>query len=79
MFNRSLGDLIFMRVWHDNSGSGSNASWYLKYIVVTDVQTSIKFFFANERWLAVDEDDGCVSVPFYQLDHFVAYFYNFFI
>ena len=29
---------------------------------VTDLQTAEKFFFVLDRWLAVDRDDGCVSI-----------------
>ena len=34
----SLGPLIYMRVWHDNSGPGSEADWFLDRIVMTDLQ-----------------------------------------
>ena len=30
---RSLGLLNYIRVWHDNSGKGASASWFLKYIM----------------------------------------------
>ena len=36
--NSSLGQLEYMRVWHDNSGGGSDSSWYLSKIEVQDVQ-----------------------------------------
>ncbi|CAF3982665.1 unnamed protein product [Rotaria sordida] len=31
---KSLGLLNYIRIWHDNSGKGSSASWYLKYIII---------------------------------------------
>ncbi len=31
---RPLGDLNFFRVWHDNSGIGDYASWFLSGIVI---------------------------------------------
>ena len=46
-----------LRVWHDNSGGGNNASWYLKYIIITDLSTKEKFYFICEKWLAIDKDD----------------------
>ena len=46
-----------MRVWHDNRG-GSDASWFLKFIIVHDLQTREKFYFICNDWLAVDEGDG---------------------
>ncbi|CAL1538860.1 unnamed protein product, partial [Lymnaea stagnalis] len=58
---RPLGYLNFMRIWHDNSGRGKFASWYLNYIVVRDVQTDVKQVFIANKWLAVEEDDGQVD------------------
>ena len=37
---RSLGPLLYIRAWHDNSGTGENASWYLSRIVIKDIQTN---------------------------------------
>lgn len=59
---RSLGQLNFLRIWHDNSGIGSNASWFLKYVVVRDLQTMETSYFIGERWLAVEKDSGEVSI-----------------
>ena len=59
-FSRPLGNLHYLRVWHDNSGKGHDASWYLKYIVIHDVQTHKKYYFLCNRWLAVEHDDGMV-------------------
>lgn len=58
---RSLGRLNYMRIWHDNSGRGNDASWFLKYIVVRDLQTMEKSHFICQQWLAVEKDDGVVS------------------
>ena len=49
-----------MRLWHDNSGKGKFAGWYLKFIIVRDLQTREKFHFIANRWFAVEEDDGQV-------------------
>ncbi|XP_065660241.1 uncharacterized protein LOC101238025 isoform X4 [Hydra vulgaris] len=46
----TLGDLDFIRIWHDNSGGG----WYIKNIVITDLQTEKKYLFIFQRWIAVD-------------------------
>ena len=64
---RSLGRLNYMRVWHDNSGSGASASWFLKYIVVRDLQTMEKNHFICQKWLGVEKDDGVVSVLEYDI------------
>jgi polycystin 1L2 len=59
--NRPLGNLNFLRVWHDNSGKSEMASWFLKYIIVHDVQTREKFYFICDKWLAVERADGKID------------------
>lgn len=59
--SRSLGDLFYLRIWHDNSGKGKWASWYLKYIVFRDVQTGQKYEFIANKWFAVEEGDGLID------------------
>ena len=61
---RPLGLLNYIRIWHDNSGQGSSASWFLKYIIVRDLQTMEKFHFIAQRWFAVEKDDGKVGFYF---------------
>ncbi|CAF1131898.1 unnamed protein product [Adineta steineri] len=58
---KSLGLLNYIRIWHDNSGVGSSASWYLKYIIVRDLQTLDKFYFISQQWFAVEKDDGRIE------------------
>ena len=58
---RSLGLLNCIRIWHDNAGKGSSSSWFLKYIMIRDLQTMEKFHFICQRWLAVEEDDGKIE------------------
>jgi polycystin 1L2 len=50
-----------MRVWHDNSGKNDMASWFLKYIIVYDLQTREKFYFLCQKWLAIEKDDGKIE------------------
>ena len=57
----SLGSLSYMRIWHDNSGKGEAASWFLRFIIVHDLQTREKFYFICNKWLAVDKSDGRVE------------------
>jgi hypothetical protein len=57
---RSLGLLNYIRIWHDNSGKGSSASWFLKYIIIRDLQTMDKYHFIAQQWFAVEKDDGKV-------------------
>ncbi|UJR16862.1 hypothetical protein I4U23_003760 [Adineta vaga] len=56
----SLGLLNCIRIWHDNSGK-SSASWFLKYIIIRDLQTMEKFHFISQRWFAVEKDDGKIE------------------
>mgnify|MGYP002787401723 CR=1 FL=1 len=42
---RPLGDLTYLRIWHDNSGLGDYASWYLKFVIIQDLQTKQKYYF----------------------------------
>jgi hypothetical protein len=38
-----LGPLLYLRIWHDNSGQKEKASWYLNMINVMDLQTGEKY------------------------------------
>ncbi|CAF1616393.1 unnamed protein product [Adineta ricciae] len=58
---KSLGRLNYMRIWHDNSGVGNRASWFMKYIVVRNLQTMEKNHFICQQWFAVEKDDGLVD------------------
>ncbi|XP_065681240.1 polycystin-1-like protein 2 isoform X2 [Hydra vulgaris] len=50
----TLGDLDFIRIWHDNSEGG----WYIKNIVITDLQTEKKFLFIGQRWIATNSNQS---------------------
>ncbi|KAG1677778.1 Polycystic kidney disease protein 1-like 2 [Nymphon striatum] len=58
---RPLGLLKYFRIWHDNSGKGKTASWYLDFIVVRDVQTGKKYEFIAHKWFGVEYDDGAID------------------
>ena len=58
---KSLGLLNYIHIWHDNTGSGASASWFLKYIIVRDLQTMEKFYFIGQKWFAVEKDDGLIE------------------
>ncbi|XP_066291033.1 polycystin-1-like protein 2 [Branchiostoma lanceolatum] len=58
---RCLGNLQYLRIWHDNSGKGRNASWFLDKIIITDLQTEKRSYFFCGQWLAVEEGDGVVE------------------
>ena len=61
LLSRPLGDLQYIRVWHDNSGRGNYASWYCTGFVVRDIQTNEKWEFVCNRWLANEKGDGQVE------------------
>ncbi len=54
---RSLGLLNCIRIWHDNTGPGSSSSWFLKYLIIRDLQTMEKSHFICQRWFAVEKED----------------------
>ncbi|CAH1263318.1 PKD1L3 [Branchiostoma lanceolatum] len=57
----SLGDLTNIHVWHDSSGEGGGASWFLDRLVVEDLQSNVRYVFFCQRWLAVEMEDGKVD------------------
>ncbi|XP_060073681.1 polycystin-1-like protein 2 [Ylistrum balloti] len=57
----SLGELNYIRVWHDNSGSGGERSWYLSKITIDDPQTRKRYVFLCDKWLSYDHDDGMID------------------
>jgi len=61
-----IGNLQYARLWHDNTGKGKHASWFLNYMIVRDLQTRQRWHFIANRWFAVDEDDGQVSLIKFQ-------------
>ncbi len=59
-----MGLLNCIRIWHDNTGQGSSSSWFLKYLIIRDLQTMGKFHFISQRWFAMEKEDGKVSLSF---------------
>lgn len=59
--NKPLGTLNYIRIWHDNSGKSAKASWFLKNVVIHDLQTREKFLFICQKWLAVEREDGSID------------------
>ncbi|XP_066282651.1 polycystin-1-like protein 2 [Branchiostoma lanceolatum] len=57
----NLGELTNVHVWHDNSGDGGDASWFLDRIVVGDLRRNKRYVFFCQRWLAVELEDGKVD------------------
>jgi len=58
---KPLNNLSYLRIWHDNSGKFNNASWFLRYVIVIDLQTKQKHYFLCEKWLAVEKQDGLIE------------------
>lgn len=55
----NLGKLLYLKIWHDLSGIDS--SWYLSYVIIRNTQTSERYIFVCDRWLALEKGDGSVS------------------
>ncbi len=47
---------------HDSSGKGNMASWYLKLIVVHDLQTRDKSYFICNNWLAIEGENTPTNI-----------------
>ena len=56
----SLGNLVKIKIWHDNSGK--NPSWFFHVIAITDVESGEKYHFVGNRWLAVEKGDGKIEL-----------------
>ena len=54
-----LGDLLFVRIRHDNSGK--KPGWFLDYITVHEEDSDRMWYFPCNRWLAVDTDDHLID------------------
>ncbi|XP_041363560.1 polycystic kidney disease protein 1-like 2 [Gigantopelta aegis] len=50
----SLGRLQCLEIWHDNSGKGNWASWYLNRIEIVDLQTKERNDFLCYKWLSLE-------------------------
>lgn len=37
------------------------ASWFLKYVIVHDLQTREKYYFICDQWLAIEKGDGLIN------------------
>ncbi len=62
---RSFGLLNCIRIWHENTDKvSSSSSWFLKYIIIRDLQTMENFHFISQRWLAVEKENEKVSCHF---------------
>ena len=55
----SLGELVKIKIWHDNSGE--SPAWFLQHIQIVDAQTGERWYFLGNRWLAVGKGSGQVE------------------
>jgi hypothetical protein len=58
-----LGDLFKIMIWHDNFGS--NPSWFIKDVVVSDEDDEDRWYFLVDRWLAVNKGDHNISADIF--------------
>ncbi|XP_021356998.1 polycystic kidney disease protein 1-like 2 [Mizuhopecten yessoensis] len=56
-----LGEIDYIYIWHDNSGEGSKASWYLNRVDIEDIQDKQKYFFLCGKWLCMDSADDNID------------------
>ena len=56
----TLGNVIKIEMWHDNSGK--NSSWFLDQVRLVDKSTGEKWDFFHNSWLALHKGDGSTKV-----------------
>jgi hypothetical protein len=66
---KSLGLLNYLRIWYEDSF----ASWFLKFIIVRDLQTMETFHFIAQRWFVVEKDDGKVKIFFLLVNLYICF------
>ncbi|XP_069953284.1 polycystin-1-like protein 2 isoform X2 [Cherax quadricarinatus] len=57
-----LGDICYLRIWHDNSGKSPHDSWQLQTVVIRDLQTRDKFVFKVNSWLSLDRGENKLDI-----------------
>lgn len=57
--SETIGKIVSVHIWHDNTGR--SPSWFLRHVVVRNVETEEKLQFVCEQWLAVESEDGKVD------------------
>ncbi|EDO38168.1 predicted protein, partial [Nematostella vectensis] len=60
--SNDIGPVTSLKLWHDNYGS--NPSWFIHQVVITNLETDSKTYFVCNRWLAVDKGDGQLEGEF---------------
>ncbi|XP_035694517.1 polycystic kidney disease protein 1-like 2 [Branchiostoma floridae] len=56
-----LGELVSLKMSHDNSGEGQYASWYLLKVVITNLDTNKRTTFMCDDWLDEEYSAGKFS------------------
>ncbi|KAH9502265.1 hypothetical protein Btru_073287 [Bulinus truncatus] len=49
-----LGELQCLKIWHDNSGEGNEATWYLDRLDIVDLRNGKVCYFICGEWLAAE-------------------------
>ena len=63
---KTLGNVIKIEMWHDNSGK--NSSWFLDQVRLVDKTTGEKWDFFHNNWLALHKGDGSTKVTLMAYD-----------
>ena len=62
--DNNLGPLQLCRIYQDNSGKNNASSlWYLKYIIISDLQTNEKYYFICEKWFDITTGQIDQKIP----------------
>jgi hypothetical protein len=66
-----LGQLIGIRIRHDNSGI--KPSWFLERIEITDLAENKKYFFICKKWLSLIRDDKRIERIIKEIVCFISF------
>lgn len=66
LFPSWLGPLLYVHIWHDNSGD--SPSWSLDHVLIRDTLSNEKWNFICGEWLAVESGEGKTDKVLYVAD-----------
>ncbi|CAH1230901.1 PKD2 [Branchiostoma lanceolatum] len=64
-----LGHLELLHIWHDNTGDGDAASWFLRNMIIKDMQTDKVYQFVCYDWLSDNRGDCQVQKVLHVSNH----------
>ncbi|XP_053318084.1 polycystin family receptor for egg jelly [Spea bombifrons] len=63
---QDLGDICYIRIWHNNSGN--SPGWYLSRVRIERLHTERVWYFMCRKWFDIEKGDGKIDRFFFQAD-----------